>query len=135
MRSNVLLFVHVVVAMVLLGGILAATAASVAARRRPPQSKLFLDLTWWASLGSVVAAVTTVVLGEALAADEDIEAGWLDASRLLAFAGLLLGSIVLAALARLALRRPGLAGTVAAVGAVVGAAALATVFVMAAKPA
>jgi len=118
---NALLFLHVLVAMILLGGLL---TASVCAR---------FELWAVARMSAVAALAATIVaigLGEGLAADESLSADWLDASRGLAVFGLLLGSaglVVVAGSPRL--RRLAAPWAVALV-----VVALATAFVMAAKP-
>ncbi len=118
---STLLFLHVLLAMVVVGGLI---AAAVAAR-----SDLW-QLARGASIAAVVGTIATVGLGEGLAADEGVHAGWLDASRALALFGLLLGGaglVVLASTPRL--RR--LAAPTAVLLVLIG---LATAFVMSAKP-
>ena len=133
MRSNVLLFLHVLAALALLGGVLAAAVLALAARRTGAES---LRLVAWQTALLVVlpAAVATIALGEGLQAKEDLGGAWLDASYPLAYLGLLLAGIVLAVLGRLALRRPRLAGATGALAAVMAVVALAVAFLMAAKP-
>jgi hypothetical protein len=135
MRSNVLLFLHVLVGMTLLGSLLATTVTSLAARRLVGNRAAVLrSVGWWSACLTVAAAIAAVALGEALAADEDIDATWLDVSRDLAMGGLLVGGVVLAILARLAQSRPRLSGVVGPLGLVLVVIALAVAFLMAAKP-
>jgi hypothetical protein len=113
-----LLFFHIVAGFFLVGSI---GAAALALRAGHP-------LAWKAAAFFVVpAGVLTIILGEALASDQNAKGGWLDAGRALAFA-LLLGGIALTIVAR---RRPRAASYVAAALLLIG---LATVFVMSARP-
>jgi hypothetical protein len=118
---NSLLFLHVVVAMIAIGGLIASAVA------------LRLQLSAIArgsAIAAVAATIAAVGLGEGLAADEGVHAGWIDASRGLAVFGLLLGGALLIVLTGPSrLRR--LAAPLAAVLVLIG---LATAFVMAAKP-
>ncbi len=132
MRSNVLLFLHVLAAFALVGGILAAAVGAFAARR----AEHLRPAVWRTALLAVVpGAIATIVLGEALQGKEDREGAWLDASYGLTYLGLLVGGIVLAVLARLALRRPRLVAWAAGLGTAMTVIALTVVFLMAGKPA
>jgi hypothetical protein len=136
MRSNTLLFAHVLLAVALLGSVLATTVASHAAASRTGRAADILRrFAWRSALLVVVAVVATIALGEALRSHEDIAgAAWLDATYGLAYFGLLVPGGFLAILARLALERPQLARPLAGLGGLTGGIALAEVFVMAAKP-
>jgi hypothetical protein len=120
-RVNVLLFLHVLVGMLVVGGLI---TASVACRHA----------VWTVARGAAIAALAATIaavgLGEGLAADEDLHAGWLDASRGLAIFGLLLGSALLLVLTAPSRARK-LAAPLAPILVLLG---LATAFVMAAKP-
>ena len=132
MRSDVLLFLHVLAGMAFLGGAVAAAAAAFAARRAESGLR---TVVWRITLLVVVpAAFATVFLGEGLAAKEDIDAGWLDASYPIAYVGVLVAGVVLAVLARLALGRKRLVTPVALLAILMSAAALAVAFLMTAKP-
>jgi len=135
LRSNVLLYLHLLLGMTLLGGLLATTAASLVAQRLVgDRAAAMRGVGWWSALITATAALATIVLGETLAADEDVNATWLDVSRAMALFGLLLGGVVLAILARLAQTRPGLSRAVGWLGVALTLTALAVVFIMAAKP-
>ena len=118
---STLLFVHTLVAMLVVGGLI---TAAVAARYE----------LWGVTRGAAIATLATTIaaigLGEGLAADTGVDAGWLDASRALAVFGLLLGTGLLLILTG-ASRSRRLAAPLALVLVLVG---LATAFVMAAKP-
>lgn len=118
---NALLFFHVVVAMLVVGGLI---VAAVAARFEA------WDLTRRAAVGALAATIAAIALGEGLAAEQGVHAGWLDASRALAAFGLLLGGGVLVVVTGLSRTRR-FAAPAAVVLVLVG---LATAFVMAAKP-
>ena len=136
MRSDTLLFFHVLAAMFVVGGLLVAASAAVAARRRSDErGALLRSVAWRSAVGTVVAILVAVGLGEGLDAQEDVSATWLDVSRALSTFGLLLGGVVLAVLTRLARTRPRLAGAVSALAVVLVLIGLAVAFVMAAKPA
>ncbi len=135
MRSNVLLFFHILVAMTLLGGLIAsAVTAFAAGQRDDARGDLLRKIAWRSSIAALVATIATIVLGEGLSAYEDIEATWLDASRGLATFGLLLGGAALAVLAHLARSRPPLIRIVAFSATALSLLALAVAFVMSAKP-
>jgi hypothetical protein len=136
MRSNTVLFLHIVVGMMLLGGLLATAIAALAAQRLVgTRAATMRSVSWWSALVTAASAVAVVALGEGVAAQEDIEdAGWLDVSRALTTYGLLVGGVVLAILARLAQSRPRLAGAVGWLGLALALIALAVAFLMSAKP-
>jgi hypothetical protein len=134
-RSNTLLFLHVLVAMVVVGGLLACVVATVAARRTPDErGALYRSLAWRFAVGTVVATLVAIVLGESLSGQEDVEGTWLDVSRGLAMGGLLIGGVALAILARYARGRPRLANPVLWLAFALVLIGLAVAFVMAAKP-
>lgn len=118
---STLLFFHVLVAMLVVG---AWIAAAVAARFE------LWNLARRTAVGALAATIAAVGLGEGLAADQGVHAGWLDASRALAAFGLLAGGGLLVVLVGLPRGRRFAAGT-AVLLVLVG---LATAFVMAAKP-
>jgi len=118
---SILLFFHVLVAMLVVGGLI---AAAVAARFE------LWDVARRASLGALAATIAAIGLGEGLAGNEGVYAGWLDASRALAAFGLLLGGGLLVALTGPSRVRRFAAPT-AVLLVLIG---LATAFVMAAKP-
>ena len=125
MRSETLLFLHVLAAMTMVGGILAtAVLASTSARR----------LAAYSAVLAAAAAFVTIVLGETTRAREDLDRRWLDVASALAYAGLLLPAIALAVLAALALSRPRLAPWTSALALLILAVSLAVAFLMAAKP-
>jgi hypothetical protein len=118
---STLLFFHVLVGMLVVGGLIVAAIAS-----RHEQ--------WGVARGATIAALAAttaaIALGEGLAADKGVHAGWLDASRGIAVFGLLLGGgllLVLTSPSRFRRLAAPLAATLVLVG-------LATAFVMAAKP-
>jgi hypothetical protein len=118
---STLLFFHVLVAMVLVGGLI---TAAVAARFE------LWTVTRWSTIAALAATIAAIGLGEGLAADQGVHAGWLDASRGLAVFGLLLGGgllLVLTGPSRVRRLAAPLALSLVLVG-------LATAFVMAAKP-
>lgn len=118
---SVLLFFHVLVTMLVVGGLI---TAAVAARAE------LWELTRRSGALALAGTIVAIALGEGLAADEDVRAGWLDAARALTVFGLLLGGAVLVVLTRPS-RFRALAPAVAAALVLI---ALATAFVMAAKP-
>jgi len=118
---NAVLFLHVLVAMFLGGGLI---AAAICARFE------LWPAARWSAVAALAATIVAIGLGEGLAADERVSAGWVDASRGLAVFGLLFGGAGLViATGSSRLRR--LAAPWAAALIVI---ALATAFVMAAKP-
>lgn len=119
---STLLFFHVLIAIVVVGGLI---AAAVAARFE------LWGLARRSALGALAATIVAVGFGEGLAAEEAAHAGWLDASRALSAFGLLLGGALLVVLTG-ASRVRRLAAPTAALLILI---ALATAFVMAAKPA
>lgn len=107
--------------MVVVGALI---VAAVAARRE------LWGIARRAALGALAATIVAVGLGEGLAAEKSVHAGWLDASRALAAFGLLLGGALLVVLTGPShVRR--FAAPTAVLLVLVG---LATAFVMAAKP-
>jgi hypothetical protein len=122
--------------MALVGGLLAAAVTSLVSQRLVgARAATMRSIGWWSTLMSAAAAIVVLVLGEGLAADEDIEdKAWLDVSRGLAIFGLLVGGAALAILARLAQSRPRLSRFVGWLGLVLALVALAIAFLMSAKP-
>ena len=120
-----LVFLHVLVAMLLVGGLI---ASAVTARFE------LWNVARWSAVAAVAATIVTIGLGEGLTADEDVAAGWVDASRGLAVFGLLLGGCVLAVVAGLARTRPRARRVTAPLAVLLVLIGLATAFVMAAKP-
>ena len=120
-----LVFLHVLVAMLVVGGLI--TAAVTARFER-------WDVVRSSAALAVAGTIVAIGLGEWLAANDGTEADWLDASRLLAVFGLLLGGCALAVIAGVARTRPWAQRFVAPVAAVLVLIGLATAFVMAAKP-
>jgi hypothetical protein len=120
-----LVFLHVLVAMLLVGGLI---AAAVTARFE------LWNVARWSAAVAVGATIIAIGLGESLAADEDAQGSWLDASRGLAVFGLLLGGCALAVIAGLARTRPWAGRITALLAVFLGLIGLATAFVMAAKP-
>ncbi len=118
---NALLFLHLLLAMILLGGLL---VAAVCARFE------LWGVVRRSALVSLSATIVAIGLGEGLAADESLSAGWLDVSRGLAVFGLLLGSAGIA----IAAGSPRLRRLAARWALALIVVALATAFVMAAKP-
>jgi hypothetical protein len=125
---NALLFVHLLAAMTLVGALL---AAAIAARHGDDRLQ---SLVRGSAIAALTATVVTIGLGEGLAANEHASGGWLDASRGLAVFGLLLGSAALAVLAAWARTRVRLRQALSPTAVVLVLVALATAFVMAAKP-
>lgn len=135
MRSNTLLFFHVLVGMVVLGGLVASAVAALAARgRTDPRGELLRSVAWRSAVGALVATIAVIALGEGLDAKEDLSGTWLDVSRGLAEFGLLLGGAALAVLAHLARSRPHLTRLAGALAAGLSLVALVVAFVMTAKP-
>ena len=122
---SLLVFLHVLVAMLVVGGLITAAVTARFERWDVVRSSTALALA-----GTIV----TIGLGEWLAANDDTEGDWLDASRLLAVFGLLLGGCALVVIAGLASTRPWAQRFVAPVAAVLVLIGLATAFVMAARP-
>jgi hypothetical protein len=132
---STLLFFHVLVAMILAGALIAAAVAAIAARGRDDESgDLLRALARRAAIGALAATIVAIGLGEGLAADESASGSWLDTSRGLTVFGLLLGSAALAVLAGVARSRPRFRTPLAILAALLVLIALATAFVMAAKP-
>lgn len=136
MRSDTLLFFHVLVGMALLGGALTAGISALAAgrTRHDGVAHALRRVSWSSSLVAAVGAVAAVVLGEALASKEDVTATWLDIGRTLTFVGLIAGGVLVAVLARLAVSRPHLGRAVGSLSLVLALVAVAVAFLMAAKP-
>ncbi len=135
MRSNTLLFFHVLAGMVVLGALVAAAVAVLAARGRDdPRGEMLRHVAWLAAVGALVGTIATITLGEGLDAKEDASGTWLDVSRALAMFGLLLGGAALAVVTRLLRSRPHLTRTAGILAVVLTLVALAVAFVMAAKP-
>ncbi len=128
-----LLFLHVLAAMALLGSSIAAAAAGAAASRSPGVRALQVAC-FRSAIATAATAVATIVLGEALAAEQGTAGTWLDASRAIAVVGLLGGGLAASVLARLAGERPRLALASGLVSLLVAGLALAVTFLMAAKP-
>jgi len=120
-----LVFLHTLVAMLAVGGLIAAAVTALHGRWGIARVSAAL---------AVAGTIGAIGLGEWLAADEDVDADWLDASRLLAVFGLLLGGCALALLAGLARTRPWAQRLVAPAAFVLVLIGLTTAFVMAAKP-
>src|SRR5204863_6160503 len=116
-----LLFLHVLVAMLVVGGLI---TAAVGARFE------LWNATRVAAVATLAATIGAIGLGEGLAAVQDADGDWLDASRGLAVLGLLLGAGGLVVLTGPSRARR-LAAPLALVLVLVG---LTTAFVMAAKP-
>jgi hypothetical protein len=131
---SALVFFHVLAAMVVTGLLIAAAVASLAARRSEERGDLLRCFARLAGIGALAATIVAIGLGEGLAADEHASGAWLDASRGLAVFGLLLGGAALVVLTGVAGSRPRLRGPLALAAITLVAIALATAFVMAAKP-
>ena len=120
-----LVFLHVLVAMLVVGGLITAAVTALFAR---------WDIVRASAALAIAGTIVAIGLGEWLASEEDVDADWLDASRLLTVFGLLLGGCALALLAGLARTRPWAQRLVAPTAAVLVLIGLATAFVMSAKP-
>lgn len=132
---STLLFFHVLIAMVLVGALITAAVAAIAARNRDDENgDLLRALARRAAIGALAATIVAIGLGEGLAANEDSAGSWLDTSRGLTVFGLLLGGAALAVLAGVARSRPRFRTPLAILAVALVLIALATVFVMAAKP-
>src|SRR5581483_10836047 len=89
MRSDTLLFLHVLAGMVAVGGLIATGVVALERRRRPgPESGRGGRLAWQLPAGTVAATIVAIALGEGLAGQEDVSAAWLDVSRGLTVFGL-----------------------------------------------
>ena len=132
MRAEALVFLHVLLATMLVGALLAAAVVSAAGGRTAGDSSR--QLVWRSTLFAVAAAFATIVVGEATRARENIDGSWLDVASGLAYIGLLFPGVALAVLGRLAIDRPRLMPWVTGFALAMVAVALATAFVMAAKP-
>jgi hypothetical protein len=132
---SALLFFHVLAAMVVAGLLIAAAVAAVAAQNRSDdRGELLRCFARRAGIGALAATIVAIGLGEGLAADENASGGWLDASRGLAVFGLLLGGAALVVLAGVSGSRPRFRNPLALLAVALVLIALATAFVMAAKP-
>ena len=109
MRSDALLFAHLVGALALFGGVIAMTAASFAARTRiSPREIALLTKVAYRTLLLVVwpALVVAVVAGQALADKEDVSGQtWLAVAYPLTYIGGAAGSVALTLLARRVMHR------------------------------
>lgn len=104
MRSDTLVFLHVLVAMVMLGTAATVTILLLGVARRSgdaarvaPLLRLAYQLNLWAT---IPASVITVGLGEGLKAKEDAEGAWLDVSSGLSYVAIVIGALVLHAFLR-----------------------------------
>jgi hypothetical protein len=132
---SALLFVHVLVAMALEGALIVAAVAALAARNGADErSDLLRALGRRSAAGALIATIGTIGLGEGLAAVEHAHGSWLDASRGLTVFGVLLGGAALTVVSEFARARPRLRTLTAFTGCLLVLIALATAFVMAAKP-
>jgi hypothetical protein len=134
MRADTLLFLHVLTGMLLVGCLLAAGVLSFAARRSETSDDPLQRLAWRSALLAASAAFATAALGEATRAREDVNGTWIDVGSGMTYIGLVIPGVALALLAYFRLTRRRLAVWVAALSAAMIAVALATAFVMAAKP-
>jgi predicted naringenin-chalcone synthase len=134
MRADTLVFLHVLAGMLLVGCLFAAAVLSLAAQTRRSHVELLQRLAWRSALLAAFAAFATAALGEATRAREDVEGTWVDVGSGLAYIGLVVPGIVLAVLGYLGLTQRRLSAWVAGLSAAMIAVALATAFVMAAKP-
>lgn len=132
---STLFFFHVLVAMVLAGTLIAAAVAAVSARGLgEDRGDLLRCFARRAAIGALAATIAAIGLGEGLAADERAGGSWLDASRGLTVFGLMLGSAALAVLAGMAGSQARFRRPLAVLAVALVLVALATAFVMAAKP-
>jgi hypothetical protein len=132
---SALLFLHVLAAMVVAGVLIAAAVAAIAARGRDDaRGDLLRCFARRAAIAALAATIVAIGLGEGLAADKHASGSWLDASRGLTVFGLLVGSAALAALAGVAGTRPRFRRPLALLAVALVLVALATAFVMAARP-
>ena len=131
MRAEGLVYLHVVLAMTLVGALLAIAVLAAGAESR----EYLRRLAWRTALLAAAASVATAVVGEVTRARSSVDGTWLDVGSSLAYAGLVLPGLALAALAWFALERPPLARWVATLASAMVVVGLATAFLMAAKPA
>jgi hypothetical protein len=134
MRADTLLFLHVLTGMLLVGCLLAAGVLSFAARRSETSGDPLQRLAWRSALLAAFAAFATAALGEATRAREDVNGTWIDVGSGMTYIGLVIPGVALALLGYFRLTRRRLSVWVAALSAAMIAVALATAFVMAAKP-
>lgn len=132
MRAEALVFLHVLLAMTLVGALLAAAVVSAASDRMATDS--FRRLLSRSTLLAAAAALATIVIGEVTRARENAEGSWVDIGSGTAYIGLLFPGIALAVLGRLAFDRRRLMPWVTGLALAMVAVALATAFLMAAKP-
>jgi hypothetical protein len=132
-RAEALVLLHVLLAMTLVGALLTAAVVSAACGRTAtgPSRRL----VWHSTLLAVAAAFATIVVGEATRAREHVDGSWLDVASGLAYIGLLFPGVALAVLGRLALDRQRLMPWITGLALAMVAVALATAFLMTAKPA
>jgi hypothetical protein len=134
MRDDTLLFLHVLAGMLLVGCLLAAGVLSFAARRNASAGDPLQRLAWRSALLAAFAAFATAALGEVTRAREDVNGTWIDVGSGMSYVGLVIPGVALAILAHFRLTHRRLSVWVAALAAAMMAVALATAFVMAAKP-
>ena len=146
MRSDTLLFFHVLAAMLLLGAATTVTILLVATARRPgevPRSELLLRLAYRLNLFvTIPATVASIAFGEGLKAQEDAAGDWLAVGTGLTYVVVLVGALVLhgfmrRGLAATALGKPPSASTLRGAGSIAPAmvaAVLVIAFLMSAKP-
>lgn len=147
MRSDALLFVHVLAAMILFGGVLAVATVSLAAQRWawPDQVPLLRALAFRTNLLVVLPGFIAVHVFGDLLANREFKHGqpaWLDIGFTITDIDLILGGVLLTALQLWVLRRtragepggwPAMLATV--LPAIVLAALVAAIVLMAGKPA
>ena len=146
MRSNTLLFFHVLSAMTLLGGATTVAVLLVATARRAGEvarAALLLQLAFRLNrFITIPAAVLAIAFGEGLKAKEDATGSWLDVGTGLTYVVVLVGALVLNAflrrgLAATAKGNPPSASTLrgaASIAPAIVAAVLVVAFLMSGKP-
>lgn len=99
MRSDTLLFLHILAAMVLLGSAITVAIALVAVARRIgdiARAGLLLHVAYRLNLlVTIPAAVASIGFGEGLRARENALGTWLDVGSGLTYVGVLVGALVL----------------------------------------
>ena len=99
MRSNTLLFFHILSAMLLLGGATTVAVLLLATARRAGEvarSALLLRLAYRLNQAvTIPAAVLSIAFGEGLKAKEDASGSWLDVGTGLTYIAVLVGALVL----------------------------------------